>query len=88
MTNVPGVSMMEWRVSCGSGLAWGERLATKTSYLGSIGPEVENLRELLYILLFGLLRLIEGPRVTDTAMVLVQMACDKIYVPLFESLEE
>ena len=46
MTNAPGVSMMEWRVSCGSGLAWGERLATKTSYLGSIGPEVENLREL------------------------------------------
>lgn len=43
---------------------------------------------MLKVLLLILLRLADGSRVSDTAVVLVQEPCDVVHIPVFESLDK
>jgi hypothetical protein len=84
----PGVSMMEWMVSCGRDLvaAKGVQGTTDITYLGSFdGPKAEKLPEPCKPLLFGFLWFTKRPRVTDVAVVLVQGIRDKVQIPHLES---
>ena len=79
--------MMEWNVVCGSELAKGKNVEGKTgvTYINS-GPTFEDFLSACKPLLFGQFRSVEGTRISDAAMVLVQVFCNIVFVSLLEPL--
>ena len=77
---------MEWTVDCGRGLVTAKvvRAVTDMTYL-EFGPKADNPRKAVKPLFSGLLWPANGPRVSDMAIVLVQVLCDEVQVPLLES---
>ena len=81
--------MIEWIVGCGwlsSDIEGGSGIAVGITCL-SFGTQTHNLRGVLKPFLLGLLGLAERPRVSDSAMVLVQVFREISNVPFSDSLD-
>lgn len=79
--------MIECEVICGNGLACERRFraAAGTTRLG-LCPKADNFLGFFKPFLLGLFPLAEGSGVSDAAIVLVQVACYMVHVPLVEPL--